>query len=106
MKDPNFKDRVNAMHLAAEIDPSIVRLYDSRSALLSKLHALPRYSSLTQREGTTGARLVLKKKSPQQSPEAKPQQDVEHYDELDYPMKETMTGIESEISKRRGNTHT
>jgi hypothetical protein len=74
MKDPNFKDKVNAMHLAAEIAAAIVKLYDDRPGLLSKRHAFARYNSLTERQGTTGARLVLKNKSPQQSPEAQRQQ--------------------------------
>ncbi len=46
MKDPNFHDKVKAMHLAAEIAASIVRLYDSRLSLLSKRQALPHYDSL------------------------------------------------------------
>lgn len=82
MKDPNFKDKVNAMHLAAEIAASVVRLHDSGPSLLSKRHTFPRYNSLTERDGATGARLVLKKKPPQQ-PEAQQQHD-EDYEELGY----------------------
>ncbi len=87
MKDPNFKGKVNAMHLAAEIAAAIIRLYDSGLGLLSKRHALPRYNSLIERECTTIARLVLKKKAPQQA-EAQRQQDEKHFDELDYPQDE------------------
>jgi hypothetical protein len=89
MKDPNFKDKVSAMHLAAEIAASIVRLYDSGPGLLSKRHAFPNYNSLTG-PGTTGARLVLKKppSQPRQQQRQQQQQEEEHYDELDYPNRE------------------
>jgi hypothetical protein len=66
MKDSSFKDKVNAMHLAAEIiAASIVRPWDSRSNLLPKRHSFPYYNSLIERVGIsgtiTGAMLVLKK---------------------------------------------
>lgn len=79
MKDPNFKDKVNAMHLSAEIAAAVIRLYDSGPGLLSKRHAFPHYNSLTEREGTTGARLVLKKQSQQSQPQQ--QQEGEYYDD-------------------------
>ena len=47
MKDPNFNDKVKAMHLAAEIAGAIVRLYDSGPGLLSKRHTFPHYGSMT-----------------------------------------------------------
>lgn len=50
MKDPDFKDKVKAMHLSAEIAAAVLRLYDSGPGLLSKHHAFPRYDSLTEEE--------------------------------------------------------
>jgi len=80
MKDPNFKDKVNAMHLAAEISGAVLRLYDSGPGYLSKRHSFPYYDRLTERTGgTTGARVVLKKQQQEQQ-----QQPKEEYDELDY----------------------
>lgn len=77
MKNPNFKDKVKAMHLAAEITAAIVRLYDSGPGLLSKRHAFPRYNSLTEGSGTNGARVVLKKR---QQSQPQRQQDEEKED--------------------------
>ena len=57
LKDPNFKDKIDAMHLSAELTAAILRLYEHGSGYLSKYHTFPRYNSLTERDGTTGARL-------------------------------------------------
>jgi hypothetical protein len=87
MKDPNFKDKMKAMHLAAEISASIIRLYDSGPGLLSKRHAFTRYDSLTGSR-TTGARLVLKNENKAKTQLHHPQEEEEIYDELDCPPQE------------------
>jgi hypothetical protein len=102
MKDPNFKDKVSAMHLAAEISAAVLRLYDNGPGLLSKRHAFPNYNSLTG-PGTTGARLVLKKNpaaaATQQPKEEKP------YDELDFDDEDDV-GKEDEQSVAKTRTTT
>lgn len=55
MKDPKFKDKLNAMHLSAELAAAILRLYEYGPSYLSKYdNSLPNphryYNSLTNRD--------------------------------------------------------
>lgn len=71
MKDPNFRDKVAAMHLSAEIAAAVFRIYESGPSLLAARHQFPR-TSLTAK-GTTGAKLVLRKRE---------EEEEEEYDDL------------------------
>lgn len=73
LKDPNFKDKINAMHLSAELAAAILRLYNDGPAHLSNRHAFPRYNSLREEQQgpdgtTTCARFVPKKQQQQEPP--------------------------------------
>ncbi len=63
IKEPEVDNdtKIKAHHLGAEIAAAVFRIYESGPGLLSQRHAFPR-TSLTG-PGTTGTRLVLKKKT-------------------------------------------
>jgi AraC-like DNA-binding protein len=73
--DADDKARIAAHHLAAEIAAAVLRLYTEGPAILASRHKFPG-TSLTA-GGTTGVRLVLKKK------EGLKEEEEEEYDELD-----------------------
>jgi hypothetical protein len=88
--------KIKAHHLVAEIAAAVFRIYESGPGLLSQRHAFPR-TSLTGR-GTTGARLVLKKKTITE--------EEEELDELEEKQQETsLTRVddpEEEEEKNKG----
>jgi Homeodomain-like domain len=55
-----FKEKINAMHLAAELSAAVLRLYIYGPSYLARHHDFPR-NSLTGQE-TTGLRLDLKRR--------------------------------------------
>jgi AraC-like DNA-binding protein len=59
--DTDDKARIAGHHLAAEIAAAVPRLYTEGPAVLASRHKFPR-TSLTA-EGTTGVKLILKKKN-------------------------------------------
>jgi AraC-like DNA-binding protein len=95
-KDPGVDDqaRINAHHLVAEIAAAILRLYEGGPGQLAARHRFPR-TSLTG-PGTTGAKLVLKKKEEQK----------EEYDELDYEEGEDPSTSQAGIGRTRSSTIT
>jgi hypothetical protein len=69
IRDPkvDYDTKLKAHHLVAEIAAAVLRLYESGPGLLSQRHAFPR-TSLTG-PGTTGVRLVLKKREKEKEEE-------------------------------------
>ncbi len=46
IKDPNFKDKVDAMNLASELAAAVLRLYQEGPAMLERTHSFPGNYSL------------------------------------------------------------
>ncbi len=46
IKDPNFKDKVDAMHLASELARAVLVLYQEGPAMLERTHSFPGIPSL------------------------------------------------------------
>jgi AraC-like DNA-binding protein len=59
--DSDNKSKIAAHHLIAEIAAGVLRLYTEGPRVLASRHRFPR-TSLTTAEGTTGGKLVLKKR--------------------------------------------
>jgi hypothetical protein len=61
MKDPDFKDKVAAMNLAAELSAAVLKIYTEGPIHLSQRHAFVRNAWTTEQQGsrTNGLRLNL-----------------------------------------------
>jgi|SRR5687768_3333469 len=61
MKDPDFKDKVAAMNLAAELSAAVLKIYTEGPIHLSQRHAFVRNALTTEQQGsrTNGLRLNL-----------------------------------------------
>ncbi len=70
--DPKSKDRCELMHLSSEIAAAICRIYDSGPGVLASRHTFPQTSATGP--DSTGLRLILRKRSPQDQEE---QQNIE-----------------------------
>jgi hypothetical protein len=101
MKDPDFKDKVTAMNLAAELSAAVLKIYTEGPIHLSQRHAFVRNALTTEQQGsrTNGLRLNLSLPSSSLRPPSPPPSSLSSHNLQLY--NEVMQKIEDEKKEKQ-----